>query len=86
MASELRAEAHLRQFAPLERFWISRTEYTAPGLIHYSDRDGKAWTLMEDDEDLLDHCIALLELRGCPVFCDIESMDAYADRLGSSVM
>ncbi len=86
MASEFRAEVHLRQFASLERFWIYRTEHTAPGLIHYSDRDGKAWTLLEDDEDLLDYCVALVESRGCPVFSDIESMDAYAGRLGPSVM
>lgn len=66
MASKLRAEAHLTRFAPLARFWIYRTEHTAPGLIHYSDRDGKAWSLMEDDEDLLDYCIALLGSRGCP--------------------
>jgi hypothetical protein len=82
MASESRAEDHLKRFAPLERFWIYRTEHAAPGLIHYSDQDGKAWTLMEDDEDLLDSCIELLESRGCSVFDDVESMDAYVSRLG----
>lgn len=84
MASESKAEAHLKRFAPLSRFWIYRTEHTAPGLIHYSDQDGRAWTLMEDDEDLLDACIALLESRGCSVFDDVESMDDYAARLGPS--
>jgi hypothetical protein len=84
MASAFRAEAHLRRFAPLERFWIYRTEHTAPGLIHYSDQDGKAWALLEDDEDLLDCCIALLESRGCSVFNDIESIYSYSSRLSPS--
>jgi hypothetical protein len=81
MTNESRAMTHLQKFAPLERFWIYRTAHTLPGLIHYSDQSGKAWTLMEDDEDMLDQCIAVLEARGCPIFSDIDPMDAYARQL-----
>ena len=84
MTNEFRAMTHLQKFAPLERFWIYRTEHTLPGLIHYSDQSGKAWTLMEDDEDVLAQCIAVLEGRGCPVFSEIDSMDAYARQFALS--
>ncbi len=77
------AEAHLRQYAPLERFWIYRTPQTQPGLIHYADSLGKAWVLMEDDEVVLDQCIKVLESKGCPVFDDVSAMDIHAERIAT---
>ncbi len=75
-----RAEAHLRQYASLDRFWIYRTPSTQPGVINYADSLGRAWTLMEDDEPLLEECLRLLESSGCPVFGDASEMRVHAER------
>ena len=45
------AESHLRHFAELNRFWIFQDEDIQPGLIHYADAQGRAFVLMDDDDD-----------------------------------
>lgn len=80
-----RAEAHLRQYADLDRFWILKTKHIQPGLIHYLDAHGTAFNLMDDNDDRVVQCIELLESRNCPVFDDVAAMDKYAEQLARAV-
>lgn len=75
------AERRLRHFADLADFWILRTNHIQPGLIHFLDSEGRAFVLMDDDDNRVTQCIALLEARGCPVFDDVIAMDKYVETL-----
>lgn len=74
------AEKHLRQYAQLSDFWLLRTPHIQPGLIHYFDAEGRAFVLMDDDDNRVEQCVALLEARGCPVFEDVAAMDSFIER------
>jgi len=74
-------EKHLCEYAELDQFWILKTNHIQPGLIHYLDSQGAAFTLMDDDDDRVEQCLELLESRGCPVFDDVIEMDKYAAEL-----
>lgn len=73
-----RIRSYLEGLAPLENFWIYKTEKTTPGLINYYS-NGQSWTLMDDDEDRLDACLVFLESIGCPIFENVDAMIAHAN-------
>ena len=79
------AEAHLRHFAELYRFWIFKAKDIQPGLIHYLDSQGKAFVLMDDNNERVEECIELLGSRNCTVFDDADAMDKYAEQLAKTV-
>lgn len=72
------ASDSLRQHADLDRFWLLETNRIQPGLIHYLDAQGQAFTLMDDDDERVERCVTLLTSKNYPVFDDITAMDKYA--------
>ncbi len=80
----INTKSHLLQYADLSLFWILRTDYIQPGLIHYLGSDGTAHTLMDDDDERVEKCIEFLEGMGNPIFADVNEMDSYAAHIGGS--
>lgn len=76
-----RAREYLESMAPLPSFWIYRSVSVAPGLIHYQSLDGQIWTLMEDNEALLDECLQLLLDNDCIVFTEDKTMMSHIEHL-----
>ena len=73
--------SYLHQYAQLDRFWILKSAHIQPGLIHYLGSDGTAYVLMDDDDVRVEKCIEFLRHMNCPVFNDVNEMDAYAEQL-----
>lgn len=79
--SEQEITTYLLDKAELDSFFINCSPGIEGGLIGYVDRKGVAWTLMEDDDDLVEICISFLKKRDTPVFSDSLSEDAHVERL-----
>ena len=60
--------AYLMAYADLDCFYVTVGRGIQGGLIGYVDRSGKAWVLMEDDEELADACLAFLRSMPAAVF------------------
>ncbi len=59
---------YLLQYAPIENFYV----FAPPGnaLLKYFDANGRPWTIMEDDEKLVERAVVFLKASGVKVFED----------------
>lgn len=71
------AASFLLTHAPLSRFFIFRADGVVPGVIHYIDTNGFAWTIMDDDDARFLASHQALDEFGAPVFKDAKSMNEY---------
>jgi len=67
---------YLQSYAPLDSFHL----FAGDILIRFKDEAGKAWILMEDDDELADRAAALLKARGVKVFDDFSALREYENR------
>jgi hypothetical protein len=72
---------YLEAEADLDCFYIYRAQNVRPGLVHYVDRGGSAWVLMEDNDALVEAAVRFLIDRGNPVFESLDEASAYEMRL-----
>ena len=88
MSDKNTVSSYLQAFADLSCFYIIVGREIRGGLIGYVDRNGRAWTLMEDDEELADACLEFLRGLPAPEFDSTdkeETFISYAkDRLRAS--
>ena len=71
--------AYLMAYADLDCFYVTVGRGIQDGLIGYVDRSGKAWILMEDDEDLAEACLAFLRSRPAAVFDSQSDEEQFID-------
>jgi|688.fasta_scaffold24114_10 hypothetical protein len=72
MSNKTKVESYLLAYADLDCFFITVGRDIENGLIGYVDRKGNAWTLMEDDDQHVDDCLAYLRSIGAPEFDSTE--------------
>lgn len=72
---------YLEAEADLDCFYIYRAMNVQPGLVHYVDRGGNTWVLMEDNDALVDASVRFLIDRGNPVFESHDEANAHESRL-----
>lgn len=77
-------EKYLESHSRLDSFYVFCLDGTNPGLIHYFDEQGQSWSLMEDDDLLVNDCLQYLKENGSPLFEDVEEMKRFeAGKKGS---
>ena len=70
---------YLKSHAELDAFYVFNIDSSRPGLIHYFDSDGDSWSLMEDNDDLVDACLGYLQEHGAPVFENVDELKAFEE-------
>jgi len=68
---------YLQSLSELDSFYVFCVNGSEPGLIHYLDSDGESWSLMEDDNELVDACLEYLMEMGAPIFDDVDKLKAF---------
>ncbi|MAX38772.1 MAG: hypothetical protein CME33_19620 [Gimesia sp.] len=81
LVSNVEAKLFLEQFAQLDKFYVFKAPTIQGGLICYLAADGKAYSMMDDNDERVEKCIAFLEKMDCPVFSTVEEIDAHIARL-----
>lgn len=70
----------LNNLADIKDYYMHRFNSTNRCLIHYFDKQGKSWALMEDDDEFVSWCVEYLRKINAPEFDDIEEMKAFEAR------
>jgi hypothetical protein len=75
-------QEYLLSHAEIRAFYITCLDNSSSGLISYFDSKGKAWRLMEDNDDLVADAVEFLKNHGAPLFEDINAVQEFESRWG----
>jgi hypothetical protein len=84
MSNSKYVEEDLRRYllshAEIGAFYIICSDNISPGLIKYFDSTGKAWSLMEDDDELVAKAVEFLRKNGAPLFENVSAAQEFESK------
>lgn len=75
---------YLKAHAELDAFYIFNVESSRPGLIQYFDSAGESWSLMEENDDLVNACLSYFSDQEASVFRDVDALKAFEESYKSN--
>lgn len=78
--SDKEIQEYLELTAPLENYYIFQVyENKNSSVISYINKNGIAFSVMDDNDERVEICIDFLKRHGAPVFKTIEEENAYIE-------